>query len=129
MHADTDGDPLGAYLHSLVQTAKFDADEALPAHEYRFRGIDERAADLVRHHDERSAELLAVIDRLGAPTAWTIAAELTWSRGWHELRGMMRWFALAETLAHLHHLAATGAVHPVEATPVRWRLGTGPGQA
>ncbi|MEU7874481.1 MBL fold metallo-hydrolase [Dactylosporangium sp. NPDC049140] len=121
VHAGGDGDPLGDYVASLEQIAKFGADEALPAHEYRFRGIDDRAAELVRHHDERGAEILGVIDRLGDPSAWDVAAGLTWSRGWDALRGMMRRMALAETLAHLHHLAAAGAVRAGRDAPVRWR--------
>ncbi|MEV6931625.1 MBL fold metallo-hydrolase [Dactylosporangium sp. NPDC051485] len=122
VHAHEDGDPLSAYLASLEQTAKFGADEALPAHEYRFRGIDGRAADLIRHHDERGAEILAILHRLGPATAWDIAAGLTWSRGWAALRGMLRRMALAETLAHLRYLVTTGAVRPAEGTPIRWRI-------
>src|SRR5262249_30187192 len=110
VHSGNDGDPLGAYLTSLEQTAKFGADEALPGHEYPFRGIDDPAADLIRHHDDRGREILRVIDAAGAATAWDIAAELTWSRGWDALHGMMRRMALGETLAHLHHLAAIGLV-------------------
>ncbi|MFF5290210.1 MBL fold metallo-hydrolase [Paractinoplanes globisporus] len=121
VHEGIDGDPLGDYLDSLELTAKFGADEALPAHEYRFRGIDDRAAALIRHHDERGHEILGVIDALGAPTAWAIAAGLTWSRGWDALRGMPRRMALSETLAHLHHLAETDTVRPDDGTPVRWR--------
>ena len=121
LHAGTEGDPLGDYLESLGRTGKFAADEALPAHEYRFRGIGTRAADLVRHHDDRGHEILAVIDALGAPTAWAVAERLTWSRGWDALLGMPRRMALGETLAHLHHLAATGAVHPGCGAPQRWR--------
>ncbi|GGM45244.1 MBL fold metallo-hydrolase [Dactylosporangium sucinum] len=120
VHAGTDGDPLGAYLASLEHVAKFAADEALPAHEYRFRDLDHRAADLVRHHDERGEEILRAIDDLGPATAWDIAARLTWSRGWPALRGMLRRMALAETLAHLHHLAATGAVLGTGTAPTHW---------
>ena len=69
--------------------------------------------------------MLTVIDRLGRPTAWAVAAQLTWSRGWAALHGMTRRMALAETVAHLHHLAVTRAVHPAGGTPLRWsRAGT-----
>ncbi|MGI5241172.1 MBL fold metallo-hydrolase [Dactylosporangium sp. CA-139066] len=115
VHAATDGNPLGAYLASLEQTAKFAADEALPAHEYRFRGIDARAAELMRHHDERGREILAVIATLGPATAWDIATRLTWSRGWAALRDLMRRMALAETLAHLRQYAT-----PEGDAPTRW---------
>ena len=120
VHDGADDDPLGDYVASLEQIGKFTAEEALPAHEYRFRGIDARAADLVRHHDDRGYEILALLARLGPATAWTLAAGLTWSRGWDALRGMPRRMALSETLAHLRHLAATGAVRSDGATPPRW---------
>jgi glyoxylase-like metal-dependent hydrolase (beta-lactamase superfamily II) len=116
-----DGDPLTAYLASLDAVARFRADEALPAHEYRFRRIDVRAADLVAHHQRRSAEVLRAVDHLAQPTAWAIAAHLTWSRGWAALHGMMRRMALAETLAHLHHLRTTGDLAQGPGTPLVWR--------
>jgi glyoxylase-like metal-dependent hydrolase (beta-lactamase superfamily II) len=121
VHSDDDGDPLGAYLASLELTGKFLADEALPAHEYRFRAIDTRAADLVRHHEDRGDEIRRVIGDTGTPTAWQIAAGLTWSRGWDSLRGMLRRMALGETLAHLRHLTGIGSVRPSTGEPVRWR--------
>jgi glyoxylase-like metal-dependent hydrolase (beta-lactamase superfamily II) len=121
VHSDDDGDPLSAYLGSLERAGKFLDDEALPAHEYRFRAIDVRAADLIHHHEERGHEILRVIGTHGAPTAWQIAAGLTWSRGWDALHGMLRRMALGETLAHLRHLTGTGAVRPSPGEPVRWR--------
>lgn len=120
VHAGSDGDPLSAYLMSLEQMGKYGHEEALPAHEYRFRGVDARAVELVRHHDERGAEILRMVDSLGAPTAWTVAAGLTWSRGWDALHGMTRRMALAETLAHLNHLAATGVVRAGGDAPMHW---------
>ena len=118
---ERDSDPLTAYLTSLGRVAEFRDDEALPAHEYRFRGINARAADLITHHGDRGAEILHVVDRLAQPTAWAIAAQLTWSRGWAALHGMMRRMALAETVAHLHYLLATRDVARAAGPPVRWR--------
>jgi glyoxylase-like metal-dependent hydrolase (beta-lactamase superfamily II) len=118
---DPSGEPLSAYLRSLDRTAAFHADEALPAHEYRFRGIDRRVAGLKSHHEERTKEILAAIDQLPEPTTWAIAAELTWSRGWPALQGMTRRMALAETLAHLRHLVATGILAEPTGTPLHWR--------
>jgi glyoxylase-like metal-dependent hydrolase (beta-lactamase superfamily II) len=115
-----DADPLSDYLASLDRTGSFGADEALPAHEYRFRGLGVRSAALIAHHHDRSAEILHVIDRPGQPTAWTIASQLTWSRGWAALHGMMRRMALGETVAHLDYLTTTQAVRPVDGPPLRW---------
>ncbi len=119
VHGAPDTDPLSDYLASLARTGSFAAEEALPAHEYRFRGLDVRSAALIAHHRDRGAEILHVIDRLGQPTAWAIASQLTWSRGWAALQGMMRRMALAETVAHLHYLAVTREV----------RRGAGPAAA
>jgi hypothetical protein len=63
---------------------------------------------------------MRVVDEFTDPTAWSIAAALTWSRGWDALVGVMRRMALAETLAHLHHLAVTGLVRELAGTPRRW---------
>ena len=116
-----EGDPLTAYLASLDAVTGFRADEALPAHEYRFRGIDIRAADLIAHHHARNTEILGAIDDLAQPTAWAIAAQLTWSRGWAALHGMMRRMALAETVAHLRHLVTAGDVVGGGGPPLLWR--------
>jgi glyoxylase-like metal-dependent hydrolase (beta-lactamase superfamily II) len=120
VHGSGSADPLGAYLASLERTTEFKDDEALPAHEYRFRGIDTRARDLIVHHDERGTEILQAIERLPQPTAWAIAAALTWSRGWPALHGMTRRMALAETVAHLQHLAVTGVVRVTGTSPAIW---------
>ena len=115
-----DADPLSDYLASLDRTGSFGAEEALPAHEYRFRGLGLRSAALIAHHHDRAAEILQVIDRLGQPTAWAIASQLTWSRGWAALHGMMRRMALGETVAHLNYLITTHAVRRVAGPPLRW---------
>jgi glyoxylase-like metal-dependent hydrolase (beta-lactamase superfamily II) len=121
VHLATSDDPLHRYLASLELLARFADAEALPAHEYRFRGIDARAAELIRHHHERAQETLAAVDALVEPTAWQVAARLAWSRGWQSLHGLLRRMALAETVAHLAYLAASGAITPLAGSPTRWR--------
>jgi glyoxylase-like metal-dependent hydrolase (beta-lactamase superfamily II) len=117
-----EGDPLRDYLGSLAKIRDgADAElEALPAHEYRFRDVPGRAAQLIAHHDDRSAELLAAVSRLRSPTAWAIAAELTWSRGWDALHGFLRRMALAETIAHLYYLRGRGDLISSGTDPIRW---------
>jgi glyoxylase-like metal-dependent hydrolase (beta-lactamase superfamily II) len=120
VHSVRDADPLSDYLASLARTGSFAAEEALPAHEYRFRGLDVRSAALIAHHRDRAEEILHVIDRLGQPTAWAIASQLTWSRGWAALQGFMRRMALAETVAHLHYLAVTREIRRGAEPPLHW---------
>ncbi|WP_318306987.1 MBL fold metallo-hydrolase [Amycolatopsis solani] len=99
--------PLGQFLRSLERTAGFDDHDALPAHEYRFRGLARRSGSLREHHEQRCEEIVAVVGELGQPTPWAIATRLTWSRPWPEI-GFMRLGAVAETVAHIEYLAGQG---------------------
>lgn len=101
------GSPLADFLGSLAHTRDFDDHDALPAHEYRFRGLGERARMLARHHEQRCQEIVDVVASLGTVTPWQVATNLTWSRPWAEV-GHMRISALAETESHLDHLVGEG---------------------
>jgi glyoxylase-like metal-dependent hydrolase (beta-lactamase superfamily II) len=101
----TDVPPLTAYLESLRQIAAHDSAEALPAHEYRFRGLADRVRILQAHHDRRCQEILDVLARLGPATVWQVTEQLSWSRGWSSVQGFMRRVAISETAAHLDYLS------------------------
>jgi hypothetical protein len=120
VHTDRDGDPLTDYLAALRRMDGYGEVEALPAHEYRFRGVPDRARQLVAHHDHRAAEILAVLDAVPAPTTWQLAERITWSRGWERLVGVPRRLALAETVAHLYQLRTAGVVTDRAGAPTRW---------
>jgi glyoxylase-like metal-dependent hydrolase (beta-lactamase superfamily II) len=96
--------PLAAYLDSLDRMTAFDSAEALPAHEWRFDGLADRARMLQAHHERRCQEILDVLDTLGPATVWQVTERLTWSRGWPAVKGFMRRAATAETAAHLEYL-------------------------
>jgi len=104
----TTGSPLTSYLESLSAMGGYGSAEALPAHEYRFRGIGERAQSLIEHHDARAQEVLDVVAAADQPTIWDVTERLTWSRGWDQITGFMRRAALAETAAHIEYLERTG---------------------
>jgi glyoxylase-like metal-dependent hydrolase (beta-lactamase superfamily II) len=107
LHPAAGSAPLARFLESLERVGGYDDHDALPAHEYRFRGLGVRTRDLIAHHEERCQEVLAVVAKQGEPTLWQIASSLTWSRGWEEI-GTMRFAALAETAAHVSHLIDRG---------------------
>ena len=46
-------DPLRDYLASLAAVRDLDPTEVLPAHEWRFRGLDDRVDSLTAHHESR----------------------------------------------------------------------------
>ena len=114
--------PLREFYASLEKVAAYDDHDALPAHEYRFRGLAARTRQLREHHDARCQELVDVVGDLGHPTMWELAENLTWSRPWAEI-GFMRLAALAETAAHASHLVDEGRLAwASEAEPVRLRV-------
>lgn len=122
VHGTHEGDPLTAYLRSLDRLVRYADCEALPGHEYRFRELDARAGYLIRHHRDRCAEIVAALADLGSATCWQLVPRLSWSRGWPALAGITRRMALAETVAHLHHLHTTGTVQPTPGPPTHWHL-------
>jgi glyoxylase-like metal-dependent hydrolase (beta-lactamase superfamily II) len=105
-----DPDPLRDFLASQERVAQHDPQEVLPAHEWRFRGLPERAAALVEHHEQRLADLLAAARAHPHSTPWQLAAHLTWSRSWDQYARGMRISAVTETDAHLRLLASRGLV-------------------
>jgi glyoxylase-like metal-dependent hydrolase (beta-lactamase superfamily II) len=113
--------PLDGFLESLDKVAEYDDHDALPAHEYRFRGLAARVRQLREHHDARCRELLGVVDEHGALTMWQVAERMTWSRPWAEV-GRMRLAALAETAAHADHLVGMGELAWEKGKPARIRL-------
>jgi glyoxylase-like metal-dependent hydrolase (beta-lactamase superfamily II) len=119
-----DGNPLEDFLRSLDRLERYDVDEVLPAHEYRFRGLDTRTAVMAEHHTRRLAELYAAIVANPGLTAWKLCAKLRWSRPWASFDVMNRRFALAETLAHLALLRSRGEAHPVDGEPIVWLPGS-----
>lgn len=103
-------DPLRDFLDSLAKVGELDVGEVLPAHEYRFRGLADRVADLRAHHEQRLAELLGLVrDKPGSSTL-ELSQRLSWRRPWVDITGFHRRAAIGETLAHLALLASRGAV-------------------
>jgi glyoxylase-like metal-dependent hydrolase (beta-lactamase superfamily II) len=121
---DTRSRPLADYLRSLAALRGIQPGEVLPAHEYRFTGLDSRLADITSHHERRLAEIRGVL--AAAPdglTAWQVAERVTWSRGWDRLSGFPRQAALGEVLSHLRELQDGGAT---QCTEDAQDTGTGP---
>ena len=120
--------PLSSYLESLRAMHRFATAEALPAHEYRFRGIAERSDALIEHHDARAREVLGIVAAAGQPTIWEVTQNLTWSRPWDQITGYMRRAALAEAEAHIEYLEREGRlIIRRDSEQLPWRLLAGPG--
>src|SRR5262249_57984074 len=107
------GNPLRLYLDSLGRFRPLPAGIlVLPSHGLPFRGLHLRLDFLRHHHDERLAE---TVDALAEPRT---AADLVPVLFRRPLPTHPLGFAIGETPAHLHSLAAQGPVAPpVEPTP------------
>jgi hypothetical protein len=99
-----------------------DIDEIMPAHEWRFRGLAERAEAIAAHHERRLAEVLAVIARNPGSAPWDQASQLAWSRTWDQYSGRMRISAVTETAAHVHELVRRGLVSARSTQVVTYRV-------
>jgi glyoxylase-like metal-dependent hydrolase (beta-lactamase superfamily II) len=96
-------DPLADYLKSLVRLRKLPADTiVLPSHGLPFRGLHTRIDQLAGHH---KARLDALWDLMGKPAHGIELAHGLFPKAM-AAKGQTV-MALAETLAHAHHLITT----------------------
>jgi glyoxylase-like metal-dependent hydrolase (beta-lactamase superfamily II) len=112
--------PLADYLDALADLQLLDADEVLPAHQWRFRNLSRRITELTAHHARRLAEAEDLVAQAPGGTPHDLARALTWSRPWEEFNGFMRRVAVNETLAHLVLLREQQRVHEEPGPPRRW---------
>ena len=105
---EPEADPLAKFLASLTRFRDLPADTlVLPSHNWPFRGLLERLDDLAAHHAERLDEALAACarrDEVGGATAVDVLEHL-FKR---EMDTHQMFFAIGESLAHLHHLMMLG---------------------
>ncbi len=110
-------DALETYLHSLDKVRELPVKLALPGHRKGRTSIMERIDELKQHHHNRLAETLRAVENHPGATAYELAPHLTWSmRGkkWEDFPVTQKWFALAETIAHLEYLVHHAKVKRVE---------------
>lgn len=100
-----DPDPLGTYLASLALLGEYPGYEGLPAHEYAFLDVAERAQELAAEHQARGEEVRALV-AARSRSAWSVAQDLSWARPWEQMDPLSWTLALGETDAHLRHLVS-----------------------
>ena len=103
---DMGEDPLGTYLTSLIKVAALGAKRGLPAHREPIEDLAGRIEEIVEHHADREAQVLAALGSEWRNGTY-VASHLSWRRGlttFEELPPQLRTTALSETLAHLEHL-------------------------
>jgi len=114
MWPDVKPHPLARYLRSLEELRGLPVDLVLPGHGPLFHDLDDRIDELISHHAERLEEMRRQIeDRPKTPF------EVSRKVFRYGLSVYEQCFALAETLAHLDHLADEGRAERVDGDPSR----------
>lgn len=104
--------PLRDFLNSQQKVQQFDVNLVLPAHGGMFKDHRHRAQQIIQHHKYRLQEMLDVIRRGHARTAYDVALEVF---GLPPDRPIFHTMAATfETLAHLHLLMYDGKARRVE---------------
>lgn len=103
---EPEAQPLALYLETLARMHRDIAGDplVLPSHNWPFKGLHGRLEDLQAHHAERLEE---TFEALHAPSNGVDVLRRLFTR---ELDEHQTFFAIGETLAHLHHLMAAGRV-------------------
>ena len=102
---EPEGNPLALYLESLKRLRGLDPDTlVLPSHKLPFRGLVSRLDALAVHHRVRLADTLVACERPAT------AVEVLGHLFRRDLDEHQFFFAVGESLAHLHYLMAEGLI-------------------
>ena len=104
---------LNTYVETLKGLKEREIDFALATHRKIITNVNERIDELISHHDERLQEILDAMDSNETYSVRDISANISWrirADNWDEFPRSQKWFAVGETMAHLHHLANTNRV-------------------
>lgn len=102
-------DPLGAYVHSLMDISIFDVRLPLPAHRGVSGTMSERIGKIIEHHGASIREMIGILEREPKLTAYELSGRMSWrvrgkSPSWADFPLQQKWFAVGETAAHLDYL-------------------------
>lgn len=100
-------DSLGDYLNSLRKVRQMGINKAFVGHRKSKQNLGQRIDALIQHHEARLKQIRCVVKHHEGLNAYEIAKELTWSvkaHNWGDFTIQQKWFAVAETIAHLDYL-------------------------
>jgi glyoxylase-like metal-dependent hydrolase (beta-lactamase superfamily II) len=122
---EPEADPLALYLESITKMRALpESTLVLPSHGKPFTGLHERIRQLVQHHDERFADVLAACASGPKSAADLLPVLFKRTLDLHQTT-----FAMGESVAHLHALASQGRLLPVPGDDGILRYGLAAGAA
>lgn len=104
---------LKSYLESLNMIKEYEVEIPLPAHREVKMTMGERIEQLLKHHEERLEETLAIVKENPGINGYEVAGKMRWSiraKSWEDFPIAQKWFAVGETLAHLYYLEDKGTI-------------------
>lgn len=106
-------DAIGAQIGSLRRLAGLGIERAFLGHGLQDGDVAARCEKNAAHHEYRSARALAAIRERPGQTGRELVHAMGWracSVEWGAIPALTRWFLASESVAHLDHLVAIGAV-------------------
>ena len=100
------------YLENLEKVYSLNVSLVLPGHRSIWNDHRKRIEELQEHHQDRLNEALSALEE-GDKTAWEVAPCITWDiefDSWEQFPTTQKWFAIGETIAHLHYLEEDGSI-------------------
>lgn len=110
---DEGEDPIGEQVATLRRLAGRGVTYAFMGHGLQDGELAERCEKNAQHHERRSARALAAIRETPGRAGFELVPAMGWRAPfdhWSETPALTRWFLVSESIAHLDHLVATGAV-------------------
>jgi glyoxylase-like metal-dependent hydrolase (beta-lactamase superfamily II) len=98
-------DPLGDYMNSLQKLVELDIGVTYPAHGTLIDQGDERARQILLHHDRRLLDMADLV-REQDTNAWNVMQKSFRPN----LDALQSRLAFLETISHLEHLRLTGRI-------------------
>lgn len=106
---EPESDPLSLYLQSIEALRALPADTlVLPSHGKPFTGLHQRITQLIDHHDERLAAVMAACRQRACSAADMLPVLFRRELDLHQTT-----FAMGESIAHLHLLLGRGLLTAV----------------
>lgn len=99
--------PLKAFIDTLHKVQQYRMDTVLPGHRYVYEDGNQRAKELIHHHDQRLREMMPLLEQ--PCTAQEVSHRL-FAHLSKDADPLHLLFALQETLAHLIYLKEEGLV-------------------
>lgn len=111
------GNPLKDYLNSIDKVRHLNVELTVPGHRSLIYDFEGRIKEIIDHHNQRCHQIIRALEK-GSANIYQLASQIDWDMNYehfYELAEMQRFFAFAETAAHVEYLYDRGEIKRREA--------------